>query len=319
MRELAVGGSLSVVEVGARDGLQNEKELVTTADKVALIVRLIEAGARRLEVASFVNPARVPQMADGEAVIAALPDRADVSYIGLCLNKRGVLRALATREGGRRGVDEAGCVLVASDTFGQRNQGQTIAEGLAANREMLRLAREGGLVPQVTISAAFGCPFEGPVPPARVAALAAEMAEAGAEEIALADTIGVGVPGQVVDLVSLVREAAPGVRLRAHFHNTRGTGIANAWAAWQAGIRVLDSSLGGLGGCPFAPRATGNIATEDLVYAFERSGIATGFSLEALIAANHWFETRIGRALPSAVGRAGDFRATGAETGAGAA
>jgi hydroxymethylglutaryl-CoA lyase len=313
MRERQVGGSLSVVEVGARDGLQNEKEVIATADKVALITRLIDAGVRRIEVASFVNPARVPQMADGEAVIAALPDRADVSYIGLCLNKRGVLRALATREGGRRGVDEAGCVLVATDSFGQRNQGQTVAEGIAANREMLRLAREGGLKPQVTISAAFGCPFEGPVPPARVAALAAEMAAAGAEEIALADTIGVGVPAQVTELVGLVREAAPGVRLRAHFHNTRGTGIANAWAAWQAGVAVLDSSLGGLGGCPFAPRATGNIATEDLVYTFERSGITTGLALDSLIAINHWFETRLGRPLPSAVGRAGDFCTTGAE------
>jgi hydroxymethylglutaryl-CoA lyase len=303
---------VSVVEVGARDGLQNEAEVIATADKVALIEQLLAAGVRRIEVASFVNPARVPQMADGEAVIAALPDRPDVSYIGLCLNKRGILRALATREGGRRGVDEAGCVLVASDTFGQRNQGQTIAEGQRENREMLRLAREGGLVPQVTISAAFGCPFEGPVPAARVAELAADMADAGAEEIAIADTIGVAVPAQVTDLVGQVREAAPGVRLRAHFHNTRGTGIANAWAAWQAGVQVLDSSLGGLGGCPFAPRATGNIATEDLVYTFERSGVATGLDLERLIAINHCFQSILGRPLPSAVGRAGDFHALGA-------
>jgi hydroxymethylglutaryl-CoA lyase len=300
-------GAVQIVEVGARDGLQNEKEVIATADKVALIVRLIDAGARRLEVASFVNPARVPQMADGEAVIAALPDRRDVGYIGLCLNKRGVLRALATREGGQRGVDEAGCVLVASDSFGTRNQGQTIEEGIAENRDMLRLAREGGLVPQVTISAAFGCPFEGHVPPATVVRLAAEMADAGAVEIALADTIGVGVPAQVDDLFGRVREAAPGVRLRAHFHNTRGTGIANAWAAYRAGVEVLDSSLGGLGGCPFAPKATGNIATEDLVYLLQRSGVATGLDLDALIGINHWFEPRLGRPLPSAVARAGAY------------
>ncbi len=303
----ASGGHVQIVEVGARDGLQNEKAVITTADKVALLTRLIDAGARRLEVASFVNPARVPQMADGEAVIAALPDRPDVSYIGLVLNKRGVLRALETREGRRRGVDEAGCVLVASDSFGQRNQGQTIAEGLRENREMLRLAREGGLVPQVTISAAFGCPFEGLVPAERIASLAAEMADAGAVEIALADTIGVGVPAQVEDLFGRVREAAPGVRLRAHFHNTRGTGIANAWAAVRAGVAVLDSSLGGLGGCPFAPRATGNISTEDLVYMLDRSGVEHGLDIDALIAINHWFEPLIGRPLPSMLGKAGGW------------
>lgn len=306
------GSPLCIVEVGARDGLQNEKAVIETADKVALLGRLIEAGARRLEVASFVNPARVPQMADGEAVIAALPDRADVSYIGLCLNKRGVLRAIATREGNKRGVDEAGCVVVASDTFGSKNQGQTIADGIAENRAMLRLARENGLVAQVTISAAFGCPFEGPVPADTVVRIAGEMADAGAEEIALADTIGVGVPAQVADLFGRVAEAAPGVRLRAHFHNTRGTGLANAWAAWEAGVAVLDSSLGGLGGCPFAPNATGNIATEDLVYLMERSGVATGQDLDQLIAINHWFQPRIGRTLPAALGQAGNTCNTGA-------
>ena len=296
---------VQIVEVGPRDGLQNEAEVLTTDVKLALIDRLLAAGARRLEVASFVNPARVPQMGDAEAVIAALPDRRDVSYIGLCLNKRGVLRAVASREHGRRGVDEAGCVVVASDSFGQRNQGQTVAEGIAENRDMLRLAAGAGLVAQVTISAAFGCPFEGRVEPARVVAVAAEMAAAGAVEIALADTIGVAVPNQVTDLFGQVRAAAPGVRLRAHFHNTRGTGIANAWAAWQAGVEVLDASVGGLGGCPFAPNATGNIATEDLVYLLDRSGVATGVDLGALIATGRWIGDRLGRTLPSAVGRAG--------------
>ncbi|MCG2839445.1 hydroxymethylglutaryl-CoA lyase [Sandaracinobacter sp. RS1-74] len=301
--------SVEIVEVGARDGLQNEKEVIGTEGKLGLIGRLLTAGVRRIEVASFVNPARVPQMADGEAVIAALPDRKDVSYIGLCLNKRGVLRALATRDGGRRGVDEAGCVVVASDSFGQRNQGQTIEEGIAENRAMLRLAKEGGLVPQVTISAAFGCPFEGPVPPETVVRVAREMAEAGAVEIALADTIGVAVPAQVEELFGKVREAAPGVRLRAHFHNTRGTGIANAWAACNSGVTTLDSSLGGLGGCPFAPKATGNIATEELVYLLDRSGIETGLDLDQLIQANHWFEPLLGRPMPSLVARAGNWPA----------
>ena len=305
--------SVGIVEVGARDGLQNEKEIIGTADKLALLTRLIASGVTRLEVASFVNPARVPQMADAEGVIEGLPDLAGVSYIGLCLNKRGVMRALASREGNRRGVDEAGCVLVASDTFGQKNQGQTMAEGIRENRDMLRMAREGGLVPQVTISAAFGCPFEGHVPPETVARLAGEMAEAGAVEIAVADTIGVGVPAQVEDIIGRVREAAPGVRLRAHFHNTRGTGLANAWAAFSTGVETLDSSLGGLGGCPFAPRATGNIATEDLVYLLDRSGVSAGIALDRLIEINHWFETVIGRPLPSMLGKAGNFCAAGVE------
>lgn len=298
--------AVQIVEVGARDGLQNEPDIVATESKVALITRMIDAGVRRIEVASFVNPKRVPQMADGEAVIAALPDRRDVSYIGLCLNKRGVMRAIESREGNKRGVDEAGCVLVASNTFGERNQGQTIEQGIVENRDMLRLAREHGLVAQVTVSAAFGCPFEGPVPVETVIRCATEMAEAGAEEIALADTIGVGVPAQVSELFGRVREAVgAGVRLRAHFHNTRGTGIANAWAAYEAGVHVLDSSIGGLGGCPFAPKATGNIATEDLVYLLDRSRIESGVELDAAIAVNHWFEGVLGRPLPSMVGRAG--------------
>jgi hydroxymethylglutaryl-CoA lyase len=297
--------SIQIVEVGPRDGLQNEPDIVSTADKLAMIGRMIDAGARRLEVASFVHPQRVPQMADAEAVIAGLPDRADVSYIGLTLNKRGVLRALATREGGRRGVDEIGCVIVASDTFGQKNQGQTVAEGIAEASEMIRFAKDNGLIAQVTISAAFGCPFEGDVPPQRIVDIAKAVLEAGPAEIALADTIGVGVPAQVTDLYGRLTEfVPPDVRLRAHFHNTRGTGIANAWAAIQAGVGVLDASLGGLGGCPFAPKATGNIATEELVYLAQRSGIDHGMDLDAVIAANRWMAGVLGRELPSLVARA---------------
>lgn len=298
-------GAIELVEVGPRDGLQNEPDIVATETKLELIARMVGYGARRLEVASFVHPARVPQMADAEAVIAGLPDRSDCTYVGLVLNKRGVLRALATREGGKRGVDQVGCVVVASDTFGQKNQGQTIEEGIAETREMLRFARAEGMRAQVTISAAFGCPFEGAVKHETVLRIAEAIAAESPEEIALADTIGVGTPWEAGELFgklgALLGDTIP---MRAHFHNTRGTGIANTWEAWKAGVRVFDASLGGLGGCPFAPRATGNIATEDLIYMMQRSGVASGIDLDAAIAANKWFAQVLGRELPSAVARA---------------
>ncbi|MBY0345009.1 MAG: hydroxymethylglutaryl-CoA lyase [Sphingomonadales bacterium] len=298
-------GAIELVEVGPRDGLQNEPDIVATETKLELIARMIGYGARRLEVASFVHPARVPQMADAEAVIAGLPDRSDCTYVGLVLNKRGVLRALATREGGKRGVDQVGCVVVASDTFGQKNQGQTIEEGIAETREMLRFARAEGMRAQVTISAAFGCPFEGAVKHETVLRIAEAIAAEFPEEIALADTIGVGTPWEAGELFgklgALLGDTIP---MRAHFHNTRGTGIANTWEAFKAGVRMFDASLGGLGGCPFAPRATGNIATEDLVYMMQRSGVASRIDLDAAIAANKWFAQVLGRELPSAVARA---------------
>jgi hydroxymethylglutaryl-CoA lyase len=298
-------GQIELVEVGPRDGLQNEADIITTDVKLDLVGRMIGYGARRLEVASFVHPVRVPQMADAEAVIAGLPDRADCTYIGLVLNKRGVMRALATREDGARGVDQVGCVIVASDTFGQKNQGQTIAEGLAETRAMLRFARAEGLRAQVTISAAFGCPFEGEVKHDTVIAIAEELAIENPDEIALADTIGVGTPWEAGELFGKLGTLLGGkIPMRAHFHNTRGTGIANAWEAYKAGVRIFDASLGGLGGCPFAPRATGNIATEDLVYMMARSGVDTGINLDAAIAANKWFAQVLGRELPSAVARA---------------
>ncbi len=298
---------ITIMEVAPRDGLQNEAGIVSTPDKIALVERLIAIGARRIEVASFANPRKVPQMADAEAVIAGLPDNPAVRYTALCMNRRGVERAIATRREAR-GVDEAGCVIVASDRFGLANQGQTVAEGLAANREMIALALSSGLRAQVTIAASFGCPFEGPVPPERVVGIAERMAEAGAQEVALADTIGVAVPGQVADLVGAVREAiGPGIPTRVHLHDTRGMAPANAWAAYQAGCRTFDSALGGLGGCPFAPGAAGNVGTEELAYLFEKSGVACGIDLEAALAANVWFAGIMGRALPSRVGRAGDF------------
>ena len=296
---------IELVEVGPRDGLQNEPDIVATSDKLSLIEQMLAYGARRIEVSSFVHPKRVPQMADAEDVIAGLPDIEDVTYIGLTLNKRGVMRGLATREGGKRGIDQAGCVLVASDTFGQKNQGQTIAEGIAENRDMIRFAKAEGLSAQVTISAAFGCPFEGEVKPETVLAIAEEMAAEEPAEIALADTIGVGVPAQVEEMFGRLGELLGGrIPMRAHFHDTRGTGIANAWAAYQSGVRIFDASLGGLGGCPFAPNATGNIATEDLIYMMDQSGVASGINLEAAIRANRDFAQKLGRDLPSRVARA---------------
>ncbi|WP_426168750.1 hydroxymethylglutaryl-CoA lyase [Sandarakinorhabdus sp. DWP1-3-1] len=303
---------VQIVEVSPRDGLQNEKGWVETVDKLALIGRLVAMGATRIEVASFVNPRRVPQMADAEAVVAGLPDAPGVRYIGLCLNERGVDRAIASRDGAGRGLDEAGCVLVATDGFGIVNQGQTVADGIVANTAMLAKARAAGLFAQVTISAAFGCPYDGHVPAERVVELAARMADAGAQEIALADTIGVGVPSQVGDLVGAVIDKIGEIPIRLHLHDTRGLAPANAWAGYQAGCRVFDSALGGLGGCPFAPGAAGNVGTEELVYLFGRSGVVTGLDIDAAVTANHWFAGIMGRALPSRVGKAGDFTVKGA-------
>lgn len=303
------GRRIEIVEVGPRDGLQNEKVVFSTDAKLKLISDCIAAGARRIEVASFVHPKRVPQMADAEAVIAALPDRKDVEYIGLVLNKRGYLRALETREGGARGVDEVGCVAIATDTFADKNQGQTSAESAEIAADICRLARRDGLSAQVTLSAAFGCPFEGKVDPQKVIDLALIVAEAEPREIAIADTIGVGVPAQVTDLMGRLQEAVPGIPLRAHFHNTRNTGIANAWAAVEAGITTLDASLGGMGGCPFAPKATGNIATEDLIYMLEQSGVETGLDLKALIAGTTHLQDHLGRVPPAMVAQAGGFPA----------
>ncbi len=299
--------SIEILEVAPRDGLQNESKIVATADKIALVERAIGYGARRIEVASFANPKRVPQMADAEAVIAGLPDDPRIRYTALCMNVRGVERAIATRAGAR-GIDEAGCVIVATDRFGIANQGQTITEGIAANRAMIALAKSAGMKVQVTIAASFGCPFEGPVPIARPLYIAEAMAEAGAEEIGFADTIGVGVPSQTGELLERAFERlGKDFPIRVHLHDTRGMAPANAWAAYQAGCRIFDSALGGLGGCPFAPGAAGNVATEELLYMFAQSGIETRLDLNSALAANAWFAGVMGKALPSRVGRAGDF------------
>ncbi len=309
--------AVEIVEVSARDGLQNEKVIFSTEDKLRLIGNALDAGLRRLEVASFVNPKRVPQMADGEAVVAALPDIKDATYVGLVLNKRGLFRALETRAGGKRGVDQVGLVAVASDTFAQRNQGQDSMESAELCRDMVRMARAEGMPAQVTLSASFGCPFEGRVSFDHVLAMAEVIAEAEPLELAVADTIGVAAPARVTELVERLRAAMPAMPLRAHFHNTRGTGLANAYAAYEAGVTVLDSSIGGLGGCPFAPKATGNIATQDLLYMLAECGIETGVNLEQLLASTAWVEDHLGRTVPSMVAQAGGFppgEDTGAET-----
>lgn len=298
---------VQIVEVSPRDGLQNEPAELSTGDKLALIAQLVSIGVKRIEVASFVNPRRVPKMADAEAVVAGLPEAPGVEYIGLCLNERGVERAIAASKASQRRLDQIGCVMVATDSFGIANQGQTVPQGLAANTAMIALAKTAGLSVQVTISGSFGCPFEGPVPEVRVLDIAETLANAGADEIAFADTIGVGVPAQVASMVKRARERLADLPIRVHLHDTRGMGPANAWAAYEAGCRIFDSALGGLGGCPFAPKAKGNVATEELAYLFGRSGIDCGIDLDVALAANRWLTDTMGKALPSRVGLAGDF------------
>jgi hydroxymethylglutaryl-CoA lyase len=296
--------AVQIVEVAARDGLQNDPADLTTEQKVELVNRAFDAGIRRAEVASFVSPKAVPKMADAEGVLeglAARPDRDQFSAIGLVVNERGFVRAQPT------GVDEVNLVVVSTDTFAGRNQNMTSDQTIDVVETIAPLARAAGLKTSVTIGASFGCPFEGEVPVARIAAMAERIAGIGVDEIALADTIGVAVPADVRERVTAVRAVAGEVQLRAHLHNTRNTGYANALAAVESGVTVLDSSLGGIGGCPFAPKATGNIATEDLVYLLHRSGIETGVDLDALIAASDWLGDVMGRPTPALVSKAGGF------------
>jgi hydroxymethylglutaryl-CoA lyase len=294
---------VEIIEVGPRDGLQNEPSVMSTSMKVEFIEAAIAAGLRRIEVASFVNPKRVPQMADAEDVLRALPRRDDVWYVGLVLNRKGFDRALAA------GCNEIGMAVVASDTFNQRNQGVSTLDSIAAWADIAREAKAAGIRAQITVSTAFGCPFEGEIPVARVVEVIERVAEAAPFEIAIADTIGVGVPNQVTEIFARVREKLPHMPLRFHFHNTRNTGLANAYAAVEAGAAALDASIGGIGGCPFAPAATGNIPTEDLVYMLDRMGVATGVDLEALIGTGRWLQDRLGRTVPGMLTKAGGFPA----------
>ena len=292
---------IEIVEVGPRDGLQNEKVQFSTENKVALIERLIAAGARRIEAVSFVNPKRVPQMADAEAVMAAVPRRADVKYIGLVMNARGFERALAC------GVDQVNCVVVASDTFNRRNQGVGTDDSIKTLGEIAAAARGANMPLSVVVAAAFGCPFEGEMPIGRLVDVLDKIAEHAPREVALADTIGVGAPNEVTERFAAVKRLMPEAVLRAHFHNTRNTGLANAYSAVAAGVTALDASVGGMGGCPFAPAATGNIPTEDLCYMLERMGVDTGLSVPALIEVSRWLEAQLGRGVPALLGRAGVF------------
>lgn len=293
---------IEMVEVGPRDGLQNEPELVSTAHKLELIDRLIACGARRIEATSFVNPRKVPQMADADQVAAGLPDRPEVTFIGLVLNQRGAGRALAHAR-----IGELGAVCVTTDPFAMANQGQTSDESVEVARDIIFTAKRAGRRGQATIAASFGCPYTGEVVEDRVVAIAERLAAAEPVEVGLADTIGVAVPAAVSRLVRRVREAIAPVPVRIHLHNTRNTGIANVWAAVEAGASIVDASLGGLGGCPFAKGAAGNVPTEDVVYMLERSGVRTGLDLDRLIEASGWLASVMNKGLPGLLGRAGRF------------
>ena len=288
---------VGLVEVGPRDGLQNEEAVLDTETRVELIKRLVDAGSRRVEVASFVHPERVPQMADAEVVVAELgPRPAAVSYIGLVLNRHGLDRALATA------VSEVNFVVGASDGFNRANAGVSPDTTMSEIEAMV--PDVDGRTSTVTVSVAFGCPYDGPVPVDDVVQLAGRAADAGAHEIALGDTIGVAVPAQVEVMISAIRSVTD-VPLRCHFHDTRNTAVANVVAAYAEGVRTFDASVGGSGGCPFAPNATGNVATEDLLYLFQRMDVETGMDPMKTMDTTRWLEQRLDRTLPAAVTRAG--------------
>jgi isopropylmalate/homocitrate/citramalate synthase len=294
-----MSAGVTICEVGPRDGLQNESVTLDPSTRAELCDRLVEAGVRRLEAVSFVSPKHVPQMAGAEDVLAQAKTRGRAVFAGLIVNERGYERALAAR------VDEVVYAFPVTDSFAARNQNSTVAEAVEVARRLVGRAHEDGIGVTVTLGASFGCPFEGAVDPGRVRELAAQVHEAGPDEIVLADTIGVAVPAQVKPLVAALRDL--GATVGCHFHNTRNTGYANAMAAVEAGAVGLDASIGGIGGCPFAPNATGNIATEDLIYALHGSGIETGIDLEAACECAAWLADQLGKSLPGMVYRAGGF------------
>jgi hydroxymethylglutaryl-CoA lyase/(R)-citramalyl-CoA lyase len=291
-----------ICDVGPRDGLQNESRVLPPAVRAELCDRLAASGLTRVEAASFVNPKLVPQMAGAEEVFSAVVRAPGVVYAGLVLNERGYDRAVAA------GVDEVHYGFAATDSFGLRNQNQTTEQGLEVCQRLVRRARADGLPITVTVIVSFGCPFEGRVEPSRVLRLAERILEVPPDELLFADTIGVGVPSQARELVR--GALALGARIVGlHLHNTRNTGYANAIAGLEAGATVLDASVGGAGGCPFAPRATGNIATEDLVYLLHGMGYETGIALEPLIECSRWLSEQLGKDLPGMVAKAGGFAA----------
>ncbi len=292
---------ISIIEVGPRDGLQSEPEILSTDSKLDFINKAIDAGIRRLEVASFVHPKRVPQMADAEALIEQLADRDDVSYIGLVMNEKGLDRALETK------IGEIGMVVVATDSYNRKNQGVDTDESVRAWGKIAARAGQNGVRANVMISSAFGCPYEGEVKVERIVELAKQVIEAGPAELGIADSIGVAVPNQVSELLGRVRDAIGDLPMRCHFHNTRNIGLANAQAAVDSGVTYLDASIGGIGGCPFAPAATGNIPTDDLLYMLDRSGVETGVSLAKIVEVSHWLEQELGRSVPALLPKAGIF------------
>jgi len=291
---------VEIIEVSPRDGIQNEKKILSLETKLELIDRAVKAGASRIEVTSFVNPKRVPQMAQADEICDALPKDTGCKYIGLALNRRGFERACNAN------LDEVNFVVVASDTFSQKNQGTDTDTGIKLFNDLATKATPATAV-GVTIAAAFGCPFEGEMPLDRFLHVVKGCMAAQPFELALADTIGVATPADINERIDAVRQLYPDVPLRLHLHNTRNTGIANAWAGVQAGVQALDSSFGGVGGCPFAPQATGNIPTEDLVYMLERAGVDTGVDLQMAIEAAEFIESALDKTVPGMVMKAGGF------------
>lgn len=290
---------IQIVEVGPRDGLQNEPEVLEPSVRAEFVRRVIAAGAQRVEAVSFVHPARVPQMAGAEDVLAALEPHPEVVLAGLALNEKGYDRAIAA------GLREVRFSFACTDEFCRRNQNSSVQEMTALAIRLIARARADNVQIGVVLGTSFGCPFEGEVSPAHVLKIAASILEHAPDEFVFADTIGVGVPKQVRSLLRPLQGSK--VRIGLHLHNTRNTGYANALVGVEEGVKVLDASLGGIGGCPFAPGATGNIATEDLVYALHRSSIPTNYDLEALSDASRWLEGVLGRRLPGQVYRAGGF------------
>jgi hydroxymethylglutaryl-CoA lyase/(R)-citramalyl-CoA lyase len=290
---------VTICDVGPRDGLQNQEKILAPSTRAELVNRLANAGLPRIEACSFVNPARVPQMAGAEDVVEGIDRVESVTYAGLALNEMGYERLAAT------GLDEVHFAFAATETFNQRNQNASVEDSVRTANRIVERAHADGIRATVTIGASFGCPFEGAVDPARVLSLAEQLSSGGADEIVLADTIGVGVPRQVGQLVS--EGVKLGKPVGVHLHNTRNTGFVNAYAAIDAGATVLDASVGGIGGCPFAPRATGNISTEDLVYMLHGEGIETGIDLDELISVAEWLEGVLERQLEGQIYRAGSF------------
>jgi len=292
---------VSILEVGPRDGLQSEPEILPTEVKKEFITRTINAGIKNIEVTSFVHPKKVPQMADAEKLVESLPDRDDVTYIGLIMNQRGFERARDC------GIDEVGMVIVSTDTYNMKNQNVVTQQSIDNWLDIASSAKSAGIRTSVVIACSFGCPYEGEVDPEHIASIAEQILKGEPDVIGLADSVGVAVPNQVKTTFALIKDLAPTIPLRTHLHNTRNTGLANAAAAVEAGVSIIDASTGGIGGCPFAPKATGKIPTDDLLYMLDRSGIETGVNLKEIVKTTDWLETQLGRPVPAMVPKAGIF------------